>query len=318
MTDHSVSLSDSHPLTETRRARLKKRLSMHIYVLPNLLTTTSMFFGFFAIVQSIRGNFIFAAYAIVAAAIFDLLDGRVARMTHTTSKFGAELDSLADLVSFGMAPGILLFLWALQPFGRLGWLASFIYVACGALRLARFNVQVNIIEKSYFQGLPIPMAAGIVASSVLAFNDLGWEPQHSWGLLFMTFLLGFVMVSTFRYRSFKDIDLKQRLPFRYLVGGVACLAVVAYWPELMLFVLFLSYALLGALVGFLKWNFITKKLRRSSRVPLQENVEYDLYEEEENDIPNTDDESDIDIENEPLDPLSPNDLNSSKGETEEK
>ncbi|MGE0761979.1 MAG: CDP-diacylglycerol--serine O-phosphatidyltransferase [Bdellovibrionales bacterium] len=243
-----------------RSIRIRRRMGVHIYVLPNLLTTGNMFSGFFAVVQSINGNFLWAAYAIVAAAVFDLLDGRVARMTNSTSKFGMEYDSLSDLISFGMAPGLLLFLWALEPFGRVGWLASFFYVACTALRLARFNVQSGVIEKAYFQGLPSPMAAGIVASSVLAFSDLALDGSRSWALLAMTFLLGFVMVSNFRYRSFKDLDLRHRLPFRYLVAGVFLFAVIAIRPEVMLFVLFLTYAILGAVFGILR-------LGRSSKPP---------------------------------------------------
>lgn len=226
-----------------------KRLAMYIYVLPNLMTTGNLFCGFFAVIQAMKGQFLFAAYAIVAAAIFDQLDGRVARMTRSTSKFGAEYDSLCDLVSFGMAPAILLFQWALQPFGRLGWVVCFLYTACGALRLARFNVQQNVVEKAYFQGLPIPMAAGIVASSVLAFTDLELDPSGNYGLLAMAVLLAFVMVSTFRYRSFKDLDFRERLPFHYLILGVALLVVVALHPEVMLFVLFMTYATLGAVFG---------------------------------------------------------------------
>jgi len=226
-----------------------KKIGIHIYVLPNLLTTMNMFFGFFAIIYAINGNFMWAAYAIVIAAVFDLLDGRVARITKSTSRFGAEYDSLSDLISFGLAPGLLLFLWSLEPFGRVGWLASFFYVACGALRLARFNVTHQTLEKAYFQGLPIPMAAGIVASSVLAFEDLELDATRSWVLLAMTFLLGFVMVSNFRYRSFKDIDLRHRRPFEYLVFGVFLMAIVAIRPETTLFVLFLTYAILGAIFG---------------------------------------------------------------------
>src|ERR1700733_9449296 len=146
---------------------------IHIYVLPNLFTTGNMFFGFLSMIQSLEGHFVIAAYCIVAAAVFDTLDGRVARMTHATSKFGMEYDSLSDLVSFGVAPAILLYLWALKPFDRIGWLASFMYMACGALRLARFNVQAQSVEKKYFQGLPIPMAAGIVATSVTAALQTG-------------------------------------------------------------------------------------------------------------------------------------------------
>ncbi|MCB0393340.1 MAG: CDP-diacylglycerol--serine O-phosphatidyltransferase [Bdellovibrionales bacterium] len=211
-----------------------------------------MFCGFFGTIYAIKGEYLFAAYAIVAAAVFDLLDGRIARLTHSESPFGAQYDSLSDAISFGVAPGILMYLWALQPFGRLGWLASFLYVACGALRLARFNVQKVSSERKDFQGLPIPMAAGIVASSVLAFNELDKDGWRNWGLLFMTFLLAFVMVSTFRYRSFKEVDLRERLPFRYLVFGVLIFVVVALRPEVMLFTLFLTYAVLGAVFGILK------------------------------------------------------------------
>lgn len=237
---------------QSKKKRLRDRLHVNIYVLPNLLTTLNMFFGFYAIIHSITGEYITSAYAIVASSVFDLLDGRVARMTRSTSEFGAQLDSLSDLVSFGVAPGILLFLWALQPFGRIGWLVAFFFVACGALRLARFNVQKTVMNPAYFQGLPIPMAAGIVASSVLAFYDLQWEASGSSILLSMTFLLGFFMVSTFPYRSFKDLDFKKRLPFHYLVFGVFLLAVIATRPEVMLFVTFMSYALLGAIFGILR------------------------------------------------------------------
>lgn len=264
-----------------RRRRLRMRPGMHIYVLPNLITTMNMFSGFVAIVQTIKGEYLIAAYAIVAAAIFDQLDGRVARMTRSMSKFGAEYDSLCDLVSFGVAPAILLYLWALQPFGRLGWLVSFLFTACGALRLARFNVQANIIEKSYFQGLPIPMAAGIVASSVLAFTDQQIDPKGNWGLLAMTALLAVVMVSTFRYRSFKDFDLKQRLPFTYLVIGVAILALVATRPELMLFILFLGYAVLGAVFGILGWGKAPKE-KPAIDVPAEGD---DLHEEVDDEEP---------------------------------
>jgi CDP-diacylglycerol--serine O-phosphatidyltransferase len=238
------------PLKERRR--LRDRLHVNIYVLPNLLTTINMFFGFYAIIHAIMGDYVMAAYAIVGASVFDALDGRVARMTKSTSEFGAEYDSLCDLVSFCMAPAVLLFLWALQPFGRIGWLASFFFVACGALRLARFNVQKTVLNKAYFQGLPTPMAAGIVASAVLAFTDLNYEASRSYSLLAITFLLGCVMVSTFPYRSFKDLDFKKRLPFKYLVFGVGLIAIIAMRPEVMLFVTFLTYAVLGAVFGILR------------------------------------------------------------------
>ncbi len=264
-------MAPSNPQSDVPR-----KVGVHIYILPNLLTIMNMFFGFFAIIYSINGNFIWAAYAIVIAAVFDQLDGRVARMANATSKFGAELDSLCDLVSFGMAPALMLFLWSLEPFGRLGWLASFFFVACGALRLARFNVQSGSVEKAYFQGLPIPMAAGIVASSVLAFEDLELDAARHWGLLAMTFLLGFVMVSTFRYRSFKDIDFRHRLPFRYLVVGVFIFAMVAIRPETTLFVLFLSYATLGAIFGI--WRLGGRHPRNTK--PFAPDANEDLLEEE--------------------------------------
>lgn len=274
-----MSKDPSDSLSPEREEQNSRKMSMHIYVLPNLVTTGNLFFGFFAIIQAVQGAFLNAAYAIVAAAIFDLMDGRLARLTRSTSKFGAEYDSLCDLISFGLAPGLLLYMWALQPFGRLGWLAGFLYTACGALRLARFNVQANVVEKAYFQGLPIPMAAGIVASSVLAFQDLELDAYGNIWLLMMTYLLAFVMVSTFRYRSFKDLDLKERLPFRYLIFGVVLIAVVAYRPEVNLFILFLTYAVLGAVTGVLNFGK-NKRIKASVYNPDHVN-EHDLVEEED-------------------------------------
>lgn len=223
-------------------------MGVNIYILPNLLTTGNMFCGFFSIIYAIRGEFIIAAYAIVAAAVFDMLDGRVARLTNTSSPFGAQYDSLSDVISFGMAPALLLYFWALQPFGRLGWLASFGFLACAALRLARFNVQAHE-EKNYFQGLPTPMAAGIVSSSVLCFDDLELDAYRSHLLLAIAFLIAITMVSQFRYRSFKDLDFRKKQPFGYLVIGVLLFILIALRPEVMLFVLFLTYASLGAVFG---------------------------------------------------------------------
>ena len=259
-----------------------KKLGMYIYILPNLMTTANLFCGFFSVILSIQGNFKMAAVAVVIAAVFDQLDGRLARLTHATSKFGAEYDSLCDLVSFGMAPAMLMYLWALQPFGRIGMMACFLFVACGALRLARFNVQVDVVEKNYFQGLPIPMAAGILTSSVLAFDDLGWTPTE-WRaplLLAMVVVMAFVMVSNFRYRSFKDLDLKQRLPFRYLVAGLMVLVTVALQPEVMLFVLFLTYGTLGAVFGVLQLGKKRRLIKASVYAP-EVTTENDLQEEQD-------------------------------------
>ncbi len=259
-----------------------KKLGMYIYILPNLMTTANLFCGFFSVILSIKGSYKYAAIAVVIAAIFDQLDGRLARLTHATSKFGAEYDSLCDLLSFGVAPAILMYLWALNPFGRAGILACFLFVACGAMRLARFNVQVGVVEKNYFQGLPIPMAAGIVTSSYLAFDDLGWKPDE-WRailLLAMVVLMGFVMVSNFRYRSFKDLDLKQRLPFRYLIAGLIGIVIVALYPEVMLFVSFLAYGTLGAVFGVLQLGQKRRLMKATAYAPEATN-ENDLQEEQE-------------------------------------
>ncbi len=268
----------------------EKKVAMYIYVLPNLMTTGNLFFGFFATILAMRGEILWAAWAIVAASVFDALDGRLARLTRAISKFGAEYDSLCDLVSFGMAPAILMYSWALQPFGRIGWLACFLYCACTALRLARFNVQAGIVEKNYFQGLPSPMAAGIVASSVLAFNDLQLEASRNVGLLAMTVLLAIVMVSNFRYRSFKDLDLKERMPFRYLIIGVSLLAVVAWWPEVMLFGLFLTYACLGAAFGVFRLGKNVKN-RPNVYAPAPQVDEDDLIEDEDGEVIEEDEEN---------------------------
>lgn len=262
------------PNSDTSRPQ-ERKISVHIYVLPNLITTANIFFGFFAIIQSVKGHFKSAAYAIVLAAIFDMLDGRLARLTRSTSKFGAEYDSLCDLVSFGVAPAVLLYLWALQPFGRLGWVACFFFMTAGALRLARFNVQAHLIEKGFFQGLPIPMAAGIVASSVLAYYDMGWIAEGDVGLLLMTFVVALVMVSNFRYRSFKDIDLRERLPFHNLVLGVLLLAWVAYQPELNLFILFIVYTVLGAIFGIFRIGRDVQKLRHERLHPHDSDIVFD-------------------------------------------
>lgn len=270
----------NYPTTSESNETGGKKLAIYIYVLPNLMTTGNLFFGFFAIIQALKSNFLYGAYAIVAAAVFDLLDGRLARLTRSTSKFGAEYDSLCDLVSFGVAPAIMLYQWALNPFGRLGWIACFLFATCGALRLARFNVQAGIVEKNYFQGLPIPMAAGIVASSILAVQDLEMEASGNIGLLIMTVLLALVMVSNFRYRSFKDLDLKERMPFRYLLLGVGVIVVVALRPEVMLFVLFFGYAILGAVFGVFKLGKNVRRIRPSVYAPAQTN-EDDLVEEDE-------------------------------------
>src|SRR4051794_37499885 len=191
-----------------------------IYIVPNFVTTVNMFCGFYSIVASIHKDFTMAAWAILAASVFDALDGRVARLAKATSQFGVEYDSLSDLISFGAAPAILLYQWALEPFNRLGWLAAFLFMACGALRLARFNVNSASLPKAYFQGLPIPGAAGTVATFVI-FNDtvhIGDSLQNI--VLVLTFGLASLMVSTIQFPSFKEFNWKSRASFGYLLVGV--------------------------------------------------------------------------------------------------
>lgn len=222
-----------------------------IYILPNLFTTGSLFAGFYGMVATMNGDFKSAALWILASSIFDGLDGKVARLTGTSSKFGVEYDSLADLVSFGVAPGLLMYKWALQPFGRLGWLAAFLFVVCGALRLARFNVQVNTVENKRFVGLPIPAAASMVSATVLLFYHFGWPSSYKkLAILVLIYLLAFLMVSSFRYYSFKDPELIKRQPFAFLVLAVLLFIVIAAEPLVMLFVIFICYTFSG-IIGFL-------------------------------------------------------------------
>jgi CDP-diacylglycerol---serine O-phosphatidyltransferase len=217
-----------------------------IYILPNLFTTGSLFAGFYSMVSTMNGDFRTAAIWVLVSSIFDGLDGKVARLTGTSSKFGVEYDSLADLVAFGVTPGLLMYSWALKPFGRLGWLAAFLFVVCGALRLARFNVQVNTVESKRFVGLPIPAAASMVSATVLFFYHFGWPSSYKKvAILCLIYLLAFLMVSNFKYYSFKDPGLIKRQPFGFLVVAVVLLIVIAAEPVLMLFLLFLCYVFSG-------------------------------------------------------------------------
>jgi len=231
----------------------KKNLKKGVYLLPNLITSASLFGGFYAIISAFDGNFEKAAIAILISGVLDGLDGRVARLTGSSSKFGVEYDSLADLIAFGLAPGVLIFTWALRPFGRYGWLAAFLFVVCGALRLARFNVQVTTVESKRFNGLPIPAAAALVATTVLMFFYLGrgQDMAKHITILIVVYLLAFLMISNVKYYSFKELNLSQRMPFRLLVGLVFLLIVVAAEPTVMLFVLSLGYAASGPVTTLL-------------------------------------------------------------------
>ena len=231
---------------EKAQPERRESLRKGVYILPNLFTTGSLFAGFYGIVATIDGNYRLAAWFILISSIFDALDGKVARLTGTTSKFGVEYDSLADLVAFGVAPGLLMYAWALKPFGKLGWLAAFLYVVCGALRLARFNVQVTTVESKRFVGLPIPAAASMVASCVLLFYHLGGSGTiKKASILVLIYVLAFLMVSNFRYYSFKDPDLVKRQPFGFLVLAIFIIIVVVAQPEIMFFSLFFVYMASG-------------------------------------------------------------------------
>lgn len=225
-----------------------------IYILPNLFTTGSLFAGFYSMVAGVNGDYRTAAIWILGALICDGLDGKVARATGTTSKFGVEYDSLADLVAFGVAPGLLMYFWALKPFGRLGWLAAFLFVACGALRLARFNVQVETVESKRFVGLPIPAAASMVSVTVLFFHHMGWPSSYKkLAILVLIYLLAFLMVSSVKYYSFKDPELIKRQPFGFLVLAVLLLIIIAAEPAIMMFVLFVCYVLSGPVAFVITW-----------------------------------------------------------------
>lgn len=222
-----------------------KSIRKGIYILPNLLTTGALFAGFSAIVQATKGNFELAAILIFVAMVLDGLDGRVARMTNTTSEFGIQYDSLSDMVSFGLAPALVLYEWSLHSMGKLGWLVAFVYAVATALRLARFNTHAAD-EKSFFQGLPSPSAAGFLAAFVWVVNDYGMQgTDFRVVTLFLTLTAGVLMVSNVPFRSFKDFDLKSHVPFVVLLGIVIALVVIVYDPPRVLLTGFSIYLLSG-------------------------------------------------------------------------
>jgi len=234
-----------------KKERLKKIKSRRkgIYILPNLFTSASLFCGFYALLRTLQEDFHTAAIFILVSGLLDGMDGRIARYTNTTSRFGLEYDSLADVIAFCVAPSILVFAWALEPFGRLGWLAAFLLVVCGALRLARFNIQVNTVESRYFSGLPTPAAACLIATAILVYYKLGdtGVSKHP-TILIATYILAFLMVSTVKYYGFKDIELFRRKPFHWLVIAILLIIVIAYEPEYALLGLFLLYVISGPVV----------------------------------------------------------------------
>ena len=224
-----------------------------IYILPNLFTTAALFCGFFAIMQAMKGGFDLAVIAIFLAMVLDGLDGRVARLTHTQSAFGAEYDSLSDMVSFGVAPALVTYSWALKDLGRLGWIAAFVYCVGAALRLARFNSSAEATDKRFFQGLPSPAAAALVAGFVWVMIDMGVPGVDArWAACAIIVFAGVTMVTNVRFYSFKDFNLRRSVPFVFVVAIALSMAILSYEPSVALFALFAVYALSGYVLALLR------------------------------------------------------------------
>ncbi len=253
-----------------RRASIKMRKG--IYILPNLFTTGNLFCGFWAVISVFQEKFYYAAVAILLACVFDILDGKVARLSGATSKFGVQYDSLADLVSFGIAPALLAFSWALRPYGKFGWLAAFLFVVCGALRLARFNVQSSSGEVKYFKGLPIPAAASMIALTILLYLRLietNWVKDIV--ILVMIYILAFLMVSNIRYLSFKELDLAKRKPFSIFIFVILSMIVIIMEPTIVLFAFILFYVFSGPVNMVVAWRK-KRALKRMEPIPEEDLV----------------------------------------------
>jgi len=241
------------PLTLRRRG---------IYLLPNLFTTAALFAGFYAIVQAMNGRYDVSAVAIFIAGFLDGLDGRIARLTRTQSEFGAEYDSLSDMVSFGAAPALVMYEWALKDLGRFGWIAAFVYCAGAALRLARFNVNIGVVDKRFFQGLPSPAAAALVAGFIWLAHDNKIPLdlyRLNWVAAFVTVYAGVTMVSNVPFYSFKDINFRKSVPFWGILSAVLGFLLVSYDPPVVLFLLFCAYGLSGYVLWLIR---LRKRTRR--------------------------------------------------------
>lgn len=234
-------------------ATVKRRKG--VYVLPNLITLAALFGGFYAIVMAINGRFDLAATGIFCALVLDSLDGRVARMTNTQSAFGEQMDSLSDMVSFGAAPALTAYVWALKGLGRWGWIAAFVYCACAALRLARFNVNTGVVDKRYFQGLPSPAAAALVAGFIWVMTDQGFKgAELAWPMFALALYAGLTMVTNVPFYSFKDVQMKRSVPFIVIVLIVLGIAVINIDPPIVIFSIFVLYGLSGYVVYFRRKN----------------------------------------------------------------
>jgi CDP-diacylglycerol--serine O-phosphatidyltransferase len=221
-----------------------------IYILPNLFTLAALFGGFYAIVMAMNGQFDQSAIGVFCAMVLDSLDGRVARMTNTQSTFGEQMDSLSDMVSFGAAPALIVYVWALTPLAKLGWIAAFVYCACAALRLARFNTNLTVVDKRFFQGLPSPAAAALVVGFIWLMDNIGFKgsaagPWLSWTAFGFTIYAGLTMVTNIPFYSFKDVSFKRSVPFIVIVAIALGIAFITLHPPLVLFGLFVIYGVSG-------------------------------------------------------------------------
>ena len=216
-----------------------------IHILPSLFTTGNVFCGFYSFIAALNDKYFLAAWAIVFAIIFDVLDGRVARMTKTTSAFGMQYDSLADVISFGMAPAFLCYAWVLKPFGRVGWMAAFLYLLCAALRLARFNTTEPDIQSQHFIGLATPAAAAVIASIIIAFEDLFGSRVHPGFMVAVVYILAFLMVSNIKYPAFKKFEFRKRVSFTRFLLVVLVLYILATIPKIALFIISFGYTMFG-------------------------------------------------------------------------
>lgn len=224
-----------------------------IYILPNLFTLAALFGGFYAIVMAMNGHFDNAAVGVFAAMVLDSLDGRVARMTNTQSAFGEQMDSLSDMVSFGAAPALIMYEWALKGLGKWGWVAAFVYCSCAALRLARFNTNIGVVDKRFFQGLPSPAAAALITGFIWVMDDLGFEGVKNigwlaWTAFGLTWYAGLTMVTNIPFYSFKDVSFKRTVPFIVIVAIALGIAVINIHPPMVLFAMFVCYGVSGYVV----------------------------------------------------------------------
>jgi CDP-diacylglycerol--serine O-phosphatidyltransferase len=237
--------SDSKPGDAPEGVVVRKRRK-GIYILPNLFTLAGLFGGFYGVVMAMNNRFDLAAAGIFIAMVLDSLDGRVARMTNTQSAFGEQMDSLADMVSFGAAPALIAYEWALKGLGQWGWFAAFVYCACAALRLARFNVNTGVVDKRYFQGLPSPAAAALVAGFIWVMNDVGMKGfEVAWIMFAIALYSGLTMVTNVPFYSFKDVHMKRSVPFAVIVLIALGIAVINIHPPIVLFGVFVAYGLSG-------------------------------------------------------------------------